>query len=419
MRTLLLITSRFPFLPGEEFMEAEVPYLASAFDRMVVVPTSVSGNARKLPPRVEVETGLASLSSNPVGRNLFLHGHCLPLLGHALIRGAIAPSALRKAIRNAVHVARCEEWFSTYLDRRVGASEKVLIFCWWTTLPVLGAKLASRGRPNIAGLVTRAQRFDLYLEEGGDPNWPFHERVLKAVDRVFVASAHGLGYLTGRYRWMTGKAEVGRLGAPDFGVKEPPAANAGTPWVVCSCSYLNPVKRVDLLIRGLARAGARFPGVRIQWHHFGDGSLRADLEALAGSCLPGNVAATFHGRVDNTQVRSFYRDTFVNVFLHTSASEGVPVAVMEAQSAGIPVIATAVCGTPEVVNSRNGCLLSAHPDADEIAAAIGDSITDPEGWLARRKASRETWASLSDAARTYGTFARRLGEFFTASQETG
>ncbi|OGV68935.1 MAG: hypothetical protein A2283_16825 [Lentisphaerae bacterium RIFOXYA12_FULL_48_11] len=410
MRTLILITTRFPYLPGEEFMEAEVPYLASKFDRMVIVPTLVSGKPRGLPPRVEVETGLASMLSISRASKLFLLTHHLSLFGNAMLGGAGRPLAMYKAMRNAARIAICEKWFSTYLMHRVENSEKVLFFCWWTALPILGARLASRGWQNVVGIVSRAQRSDLYIEEGGDPNWPFHERVLRSLDRVFVASEHGVRYLTSRYPWMTTKAEVGRLGAADVGVKEP--SKTSTPFVVCSCAYLNPVKRVDLLIRGLGHVGTKFPRVMIQWHHFGDGPLRAELENIALACLPGNVVATFHGRVDNAQVRSFYRNTFVNLFINTSSSEGVPVSIMEAQSAGIPVIATAVCGTPELVNASNGFLLTANPDVAEVAAAIGAAITEPSCWLTKREVSRKTWLTLSDATKNYGGFAHRLGQFF-------
>ena len=100
------------------------------------------------------------------------------------------------------------------------------------------------------------------------------------------------------------------------------------------------------------------------------------MEELAHGCFPPNVVANFHGRVDNVQVRSFYRDTFVNVFVNTSSSEGVPVSIMEAQSAGIPVIATAVCGTPELVNENDGLLLPADPEPVDVAAALGGTIRE-------------------------------------------
>ena len=44
----------------------------------------------------------------------------------------------------------------------------------------------------------------------------------------------------------------------------------------------------------------------------------------------------------------------VDLFLTVSANEGIPVSIMEAQSFGIPVIATDVGGISEIVNNVNG-----------------------------------------------------------------
>jgi glycosyltransferase involved in cell wall biosynthesis len=410
MRTLVLVTSRFPYRPGEEFLEAELPYLASAFDRVVIVPCVVSGTPREVPPHAEIETGLGSAQPLSTLQKVLLVARHPMLFGYALLRSAGRPLEMRRAITRAADVAVYEEWFSRFLVQQIDKSESVLFFCWWMTLPILAVRLASGGRRQTVGIVSRPQRFDLYVDEGPDPNWPFHDRVLKSLDRAFVASEHGLRYLIAQYPWMAAKAEVGRLGTEDFGVKQPPEAR--TSFVVCSCAYLNPVKRLHLVIGGLGLVGARFPGVTIHWHHFGDGPLRSELDELVRTCLPRNVVAIFHGRVDNVQVRSFYRDTFVDVFVNTSSSEGVPVSIMEAQCAGIPVIATAVCGTPEVVSADNGVLLPPNPNVGDVAAAIGSAISEPELWLGKRAASRRTWQTLSDARENYSRFVDRLRQLF-------
>ncbi|NJK95527.1 MAG: glycosyltransferase [Bacteroidales bacterium] len=46
------------------------------------------------------------------------------------------------------------------------------------------------------------------------------------------------------------------------------------------------------------------------------------------------------------------------MFLNTSLSEGVPVSVMEALSFGLPVIATDVGGTGELINDEVGMLIN-------------------------------------------------------------
>ena len=56
-----------------------------------------------------------------------------------------------------------------------------------------------------------------------------------------------------------------------------------------------------------------------------------------------------------------------DVFTLASAHEGLPVAVMEAFAAGLPVVATAVGGVPEqVVDGREGLLV---PPGDHLALA--------------------------------------------------
>jgi glycosyltransferase involved in cell wall biosynthesis len=169
---------------------------------------------------------------------------------------------------------------------------------------------------------------------------------------------------------------------------------------------------VDLFVEGLARAGRDHPAVKIEWCHFGDGPLEAEVEGLAAARLPENVTASFHGDTPNPEIRAFYRDQPVDALVNVSSSEGLPVSIMEAQNAGIPVIATAVGGTSELVNDANGLLLPANPDAAEIAEAIGDVIRHPDAWAAKRPASRRSWETFSDVDRNYSGFVQQLGQFF-------
>jgi glycosyltransferase involved in cell wall biosynthesis len=53
-----------------------------------------------------------------------------------------------------------------------------------------------------------------------------------------------------------------------------------------------------------------------------------------------------------------------------SLSEGVPVSIMEAFSAGIPVYATNVGGTSEIVDNSNGKLLDVNISPEQLAEEI-------------------------------------------------
>ena len=65
---------------------------------------------------------------------------------------------------------------------------------------------------------------------------------------------------------------------------------------------------------------------------------------------------------------------------------------MEAMSFGIPVIATDVGGTREIVNNKNGILLGANPLPLEVARNMDDFISlNQNERITKRRAAFETW----------------------------
>jgi colanic acid/amylovoran biosynthesis glycosyltransferase len=70
------------------------------------------------------------------------------------------------------------------------------------------------------------------------------------------------------------------------------------------------------------------------------------------------VKAEFLGTRGNEEILAYYHSNDISAFVNVSSSEGIPVSIMEACSFGLPVIATAVGGTPEIVfHGKNGFLL--------------------------------------------------------------
>lgn len=78
-----------------------------------------------------------------------------------------------------------------------------------------------------------------------------------------------------------------------------------------------------------------------------------------------------------------------DIFAMPSLSEGLPLALVEAMSFGLPVVVSAVGGIPEVVTDDVDALLVPPSDATALATALRSLISDPD--LRRR---------LGDAART-------------------
>jgi len=112
----------------------------------------------------------------------------------------------------------------------------------------------------------------------------------------------------------------------------------------------------------------------------GDGPLRRAAEELAGE-LGIADRLVFAGWWDD--VPGLLATTTVSVL--TSRHEGLPCSVVESLASGVPVVATAVDGTVEVVRSGDNGLLAAAGDIDGLAQAIIELLADPE--LRRRMAT--------------------------------
>ena len=113
----------------------------------------------------------------------------------------------------------------------------------------------------------------------------------------------------------------------------------------------------------------------------GDGELRGQLEAQAARL--GLTGVEFSGGLLGEELVAAYAGA--DAFVLPSDREGMPLVVLEAMAAGLPVVATAVPGTAELLD---GIGLLAEPEPAALAAAIDTLAGDPQlrGRLARRSA---------------------------------
>lgn len=175
---------------------------------------------------------------------------------------------------------------------------------------------------------------------------------------------------------------------------------------IISCSNLIKLKRVNLIIEALAILDKKY--FNIEWIHFGDGEERIDLEELSKKKLK-QIKFTFMGQVSNKQVIEYYRLNNIFLFIHLSSTEGLPVSMMEAQSFGIPIIATDVGGVSEIVNEKTGLLLSANPKIEDIVKAIEKMIKlDDSKYNEYRKNSYLNWQEKFNAENNYREFIKSI-----------
>lgn len=159
--------------------------------------------------------------------------------------------------------------------------------------------------------------------------------------------------------------------------------------VVLAAGRLSPEKGFDVLLEAAPSILRRHPNTRFVL--FGEGAERAKLETRAAELgLTGRFAMPgFTAELDRYL-------PWADVVVLPSYTEGLPNVALEASAAGVPIVATAVGGTPEVVKDGETGLLV--PSGRPIAMAEA---------LNRLLDSGELRRSMGDAGR------RRMREQFT------
>jgi glycosyltransferase involved in cell wall biosynthesis len=136
-------------------------------------------------------------------------------------------------------------------------------------------------------------------------------------------------------------------------------------------------KGLEHLIRALPLVEEKLP---VHLHVVGDGNMADTWKLLVREMgLDGKI--TFYGVIPNDQLESLYAsaDVFVlpAIVDHRGDTEGLGVVLVEALSFGVPVVASAVGGIPDVVIDEKTGLLVPQKDPPALAEAIIRILTDP------------------------------------------
>jgi glycosyltransferase involved in cell wall biosynthesis len=139
--------------------------------------------------------------------------------------------------------------------------------------------------------------------------------------------------------------------------------------VVGAVARLDPVKDLGTLLAAVSRARATVPGLCAVIA--GDGPERPALEAAIAADPAGDRLRLLGHRDD---VRMLLAG--VDIFANSSTSEGISLTLLEAMAAELPIVATRVGGTPEVVVDQETGRLAPARDPEAFAAALVDVAGD-------------------------------------------
>ncbi|MCI9888334.1 glycosyltransferase [Micrococcales bacterium 31B] len=385
-RRLILFTNDYPNPQGDfPFVNNEIDALCARFDDVVIFSQRPRADSTETPTQVHEIHSLATSGVQWIRRACrALGGPRRRAQARALWRVLREERPRIRSLGNAKVLARALVLgLGVAGDARVHAAldhPDVTVYHFWG----LGPAFAVPFLPPVPTSV-RLHRFDLYED---DAYLPLRTSVFRGAAKILVVSEQGAEHVAARHPEVRDRLVVSRLGSHDYGVSTAPEPDLLT---VVSCSSLTGVKRVPLLAQVLATLAADRD---VRWVHFGEGPERDLVEALLPDA-PSTLHADLRGYRPNAEVIAYLRDEPASVFVNVSTSEGIPVSLMEALSFGVPIVATAVGGVPELFSStvNLGTLLDPAATMETIAAAL---VATPQT-AAPRSAIRQFWADAYNA----------------------
>ena len=155
---------------------------------------------------------------------------------------------------------------------------------------------------------------------------------------------------------------------------------------------LEPVKGIDLLIKAtpLLLANSSLAGAPLEILVWGDGVQRTELMRLIDE---EGVAGEVQLEGTTQDVSDFLAR--LSIYVQPSRNEGMGRALVLAQAHGLPVVASRVCGIPDVVRDGESGILVDAEDPPALAAALERLLLDTE-LRARFSAAARDWISEED-----------------------
>lgn len=174
----------------------------------------------------------------------------------------------------------------------------------------------------------------------------------------------------------------------------------GRPWLL-AVAMMRPGDKLESY-RRLAAALGRVADLDWQLLTVGDGDAAGEVRRALAAL--GERRVVHAGRRDPDQLPGIY--AACDVYVWPAAGEAYGMAMLEAQAAGLPVVAAAVRGVPDVVEDGVGGLLAATEDPADLAVALRSLLTDQ---ALRRRLGRGARDFVS-GGRTLDAAARILDE---------
>jgi glycosyltransferase involved in cell wall biosynthesis len=190
--------------------------------------------------------------------------------------------------------------------------------------------------------------------------------IIRLADKIIVPS----GYLVEVFGRFGFHAES-IFNISDFDAFQYRERRVVTPHILVARN-LEPLYDIETSIRAYAVIKSKYSAATLTITGYGSDERR--LKSLVRDLNIQDV--TFTGRVERTQMPTLFHQA--DIFLNSSVIDNMPVALIEAFYAGLPVVTTDAGGIPYIVRDRENGLLAPMRDVDALAAALGEAIDNAD-----------------------------------------
>jgi len=408
-QNILLLTVNFPYGNSENFLSDELKYLSKKGSKILIFSHSSKGKSRYLPQGIKVVniSRIKKMLLVTFG-TLYAFLKYSPYYSKDLISSVIEEkSKIFKFSRYAyiINYFLRSSYFIAWFDLLYSNNNKkdLIIYSYWMNAESYAMSILKRSCPELK-VVSRVHGGDLYTERNSG-YLPFRNLIIDNLDRIFTISDHGKRYLLSKYIITNpNKIILSRLGVPKQ-IKISNNINKNE-IVVASCSSDEPIKRVEKILLLLGHLSISL-NKKISWIHIGIENKEFMKKYLKKLNSYKKLNLILPGVVPNNEISNIYKKYKPDFFINLSSTEGVPVSIMEALSFGMPVIATNVGGTSEIINDSVGAIINSDIDFDVTINQIDRVIKS------RVKLSKNAylqWKTLCNDENNYIKFYKNLDE---------
>lgn len=399
MKSTLIVLNYQREIPP--FMQTQLFLASGYFENIIYVTRDLEKTCPLIEslPNVEVLNAGNCRSSVTTVRSIggsLLNGGISTIFNSAR-QGRLSLAFVKKQL-----VYDCASWLlyktaSRAIDRY--GEENCTVLSAWFMAEAYAAVLLKKRYPGLR-TSSFAHSFEVQVDRDPDLDLRHLRDRHRYIDDIFFISGKVLSEYQSSYLLPMGidqgNIHTYYLGCINDGVGSRCSSDGRTR--ILTCSSVNSIKRLPLLVDALALIPEELQP-SVVWSHMGSGpdfdALKKYAHTVLGDCMEWNLL----GQKSNSEVMDYYTQEPVDLFINISSMEGLPVSIMESLSYGVPVIATNVGGTSELVrDGQTGYLLSPKLTAANLADAIVDFIRMGSRAKAEMKSEcRMLWHESFDA----------------------